>query len=48
MSKIINGVDVTTMMQTMDAVKADPTVAKFRFRLHNEWVGRRPQPCDRE
>jgi len=38
MSKIINGVDVTTMMQTMDAVKADPTVAKFRFRLHNEWL----------
>ena len=38
MSKIINGVDVTTMMHTMDAVKADPTVAKFRFHLHNQWL----------
>ena len=38
MSKVINGVDVTSLMQTMDAVKADPTVAKFRFRLQNEWL----------
>jgi len=38
MSKVINGVDVTSLMQTMDAVKADPTVAKFRFRLHNQWL----------
>jgi uncharacterized OsmC-like protein len=38
MPKVINGVNVTDLMQTMDAVKADATVAKFRFRLHNEWV----------
>jgi uncharacterized OsmC-like protein len=38
MSKVINGVDVNGLMQTMDAVKADPTVAKFRFRLQNEWL----------
>lgn len=38
MSKIINGVNVTDLMQTMDAVKADSTVAKFRFRLNNEWL----------
>ena len=38
MSKVINGVNVTDLMQTMDAVKADPTVAKFRFRLNNEWL----------
>jgi uncharacterized OsmC-like protein len=38
MSKVINGVDVNGLMQTMDAVKADPTVAKFRFRLHNQWL----------
>jgi uncharacterized OsmC-like protein len=37
MSKVINGVNVTDLMQTMDAVKADPAVAKFRFPLHNEW-----------
>ncbi len=38
MSKVINGVNVTDLMQTMDAVKADPTIAKFRFRLQNEWL----------
>jgi len=38
MSKVINGVDVTGLMQTIDAVKADPTVAKFRFHLQNEWL----------
>jgi uncharacterized OsmC-like protein len=38
MPKVINGVNVTDLMQTMDAVKADTTVAKFRFRLHNEWM----------
>jgi uncharacterized OsmC-like protein len=38
MSKVINGVNVTDLMQTMEAVKADPTVAKFRFRLNNEWL----------
>ena len=38
MSKVVNGVDVTGLMQTIDAVKADPAVAKFRFRLQNEWL----------
>jgi len=38
MSKVINGVNVTGLMQTIDAVKADATVAKFRFRVHNEWL----------
>jgi uncharacterized OsmC-like protein len=38
MSKVINGVNVTDLMQTIDAVKADPTVAKFRFSLNNEWL----------
>ena len=38
MSKVINGVNVTGLMQTIDAVKADTTVAKFRFRLQtNGW-----------
>ncbi len=37
MSKVINGVNVTDLMQTIDAVKANPTIAKFRFRLNNEW-----------
>ncbi len=38
MSKVINGVNVAGLMQTIDAVKADATVAKFRFRVHNEWL----------
>jgi uncharacterized OsmC-like protein len=38
MSKVVNGVNVTDLMQTIDAVKADATVAKFRFRLNNEWL----------
>ena len=38
MSNVINGVNVTGLMQTVDAVKADPTVAKFRFRLNNQWL----------
>jgi uncharacterized OsmC-like protein len=38
MSKIINGVNVIELVQTIEAVKASPEVAKFRFRLHNEWL----------
>jgi uncharacterized OsmC-like protein len=34
----MNGVNVTGLMQTIDAVKADATVAKFRFHVHNEWL----------
>lgn len=39
MSKTINGVNVAELEQTIDAVKANPEVAKFRFRLNNEWMG---------
>jgi uncharacterized OsmC-like protein len=39
MQKVINGVNVTELTQTIDAVKANPTVAKFSFRLNNEWMG---------
>jgi uncharacterized OsmC-like protein len=38
MPTIINGVNVTELLQTVDAVKADSEVAIFRFRLNNEWV----------
>jgi uncharacterized OsmC-like protein len=38
MSNVINGVDVTNLTQIIDAVKADSTVAKFRFRVSNEWL----------
>jgi uncharacterized OsmC-like protein len=33
-----NGVDVPTLFATLDAVKASPEIADFRFRAHNTWV----------
>ena len=37
MSTITNGVDVPTLFATLDAVKAAPEAAKFRFTAMNEW-----------
>jgi uncharacterized OsmC-like protein len=34
----INGVDRQALFGTIDAVKADPELARFEFRLTNEWV----------
>ena len=36
--KIVNGVNVTALLQTVGAVKANPLVAKFRFNVKNEWL----------
>jgi uncharacterized OsmC-like protein len=33
-----NGVDTPTLFATIDAVKADPELAKFQFRAENKWV----------
>jgi len=33
-----NGVDVTTLFATLDAVKGAPAAAQFQFRAHNEWI----------
>ena len=33
-----NGVDTATLFATLDAVKGDPDIAKFRFRATNAWV----------
>jgi uncharacterized OsmC-like protein len=33
-----NGVDTATLFATLDAVKADPDIAKFRFRAQNTWI----------
>ncbi len=35
---IVNGVNVTALSQTVEAVKANPVIAKFRFDVKNEWV----------
>jgi len=34
-----NGVDTTTMFATLDAIKAQPEIAQFRFRASNRWLG---------
>ena len=33
-----NGVDVPTLFATLDAVKASPRIADFRFRARNTWI----------
>lgn len=34
-----NGVNVTAMMETIEAVKENAAIAKFNFRLTNRWMG---------
>src|SRR3954452_4915766 len=34
-----NGVDTNTMFATLDAIKAQPEIAKFQFRARNRWLG---------
>jgi uncharacterized OsmC-like protein len=36
--KSVNGVNVTELFNTIDAVKATPGIAKFKFRLSNQWL----------
>jgi uncharacterized OsmC-like protein len=33
-----NGVDTPTLFATLDAVRAQPALAKFQFRVSNRWV----------
>ena len=33
-----NGVDVTGLFETIDAVKSDPALASFQFRARNDWL----------
>lgn len=37
-SKAINGVDVEELFKTIEAVKATPGIAAFKFRINNEWL----------
>ena len=34
----VNGVDVQALFKTIDAVKEEPDIAKFKFRVTNKWV----------
>lgn len=37
LAKTINGVNVDDLFTTIDTIKATPAMAKFRFRLQNQW-----------
>ena len=37
-SKMINGVDVDRLFETIDAVNENPAIAKFKFRINNQWI----------
>lgn len=39
MQEIVNGVDRQAIFATIDAIKADPGLASFEFRIRNEWLG---------
>lgn len=36
--KIVNGVNVTELFNTVDAIKGDGEIAKFNFRATNKWI----------
>ena len=38
LSTIVNGVDLTRLEDTVQAVKATPELARFKFRIHNRWI----------
>lgn len=35
---LVNGVNVDQLVGTINAIKADPAIARFKFRAENEWV----------
>lgn len=35
---VLNGVNVTQLMDTIEVVKENSDVAKFKFRNHNKWI----------
>ena len=39
LSTVVNGVMVDDLMDTIEAVKATPAIAKFRFSVQNQWQG---------
>ena len=34
----VNGVAVDRLFDTIDAIKVEPAIAKFRFRISNKWI----------
>ena len=35
---LVNGVDVGRLENTIDALKAQPDLASFKFRARNQWI----------
>ena len=38
-TSIVNGVDLDRLSGTIDAVTAEPALARFQFRARNHWIG---------
>lgn len=38
-TSVVNGVNVDELFGTINAVKAAPVIAKFKFRAENQWMG---------
>ena len=38
-STMVNGVNVDNLQATIAAIKATPVMAKFKFRIRNQWAG---------
>jgi uncharacterized OsmC-like protein len=36
--KTVNGIAVDDLSKTVDAIKVTPAIAKFKFRIRNQWV----------
>jgi len=36
----VNGIDVDALFETVENLRAMPSLAEFKFRLRNEWMGR--------
>ncbi len=37
-TKIVNGVNVTQLFETIDNIKENTEIAKFNFRAQNKWI----------
>jgi len=37
-NKMVNGVNVTELYNTIEAIKGKPDIAKFKFRATNKWI----------
>ncbi len=38
-ARMVNGVNVDKLFETIEAIKVNPVIAKFKFRASNQWLG---------